>query len=288
MSQNSDIVEEFLSTAKKYIYKHIDAEDENLVVYVHLPDNSAGKIPVVVNIHGGGWVVPEYSAEREYESWGGLIRSLNSEGIAFVNVQYRLGSEKDRHPKLVHDCMDAIAWVASDPQKAGFDPDRIALMGASAGGHLSLLSAFGTSGYPDMDRPAYKIRALVDISGPVDLCGYDYEKCTAVRDLIHIVFGGSYAQLPSEYERFSPIKYIDQVSNPPALQIIHGDCDSVVPVGQSYTLYEEAKKRGWDVYLHILKNADHGGGSANGETVVPDASSIMTVTLEFLLRQLKK
>ncbi|MHB1484769.1 MAG: prolyl oligopeptidase family serine peptidase [Saccharofermentanales bacterium] len=283
MEQNVNTTEEFLSTAKKCIYKNVGYD---LVVYVHLPEKITGKIPVAVDIHGGGWISPEYMAEGEYAAWGGLIKELNRKGIAFVNVQYRLGSEKDRHPNLVYDCMDALAWVSSDPEGLGFDPDRIAVMGASAGGHLSLLSALGTSGYPDAKRPAYKISAIVDICGPTDLCNYDYEKYTAVRDVIDVVFGGAYERFPDEYKRFSPIYYIDNVINPPALQIIHGDSDSIVPFQQSYDLFEKTRKLGWDVQMHVLKNADHGGNSANGQEVVPDASSIMTVTQDFLIKHL--
>ncbi|MHB1484161.1 MAG: alpha/beta fold hydrolase [Saccharofermentanales bacterium] len=286
MDRNRYSIKKFLSTAKKCTYKQ--TESENLAVYVHLPKNATGKLPVVINLHGGGWAVNEYTTEHDYAMWGGTATRLNNAGIAFVNVQYRVCSEKSRHPDLVYDCMDAAAWVASDPEKIGFDSDRIAVMGESAGGHLSLLTALGSSGYPDPERAPYRISAVVDMSGPTDLCSSDYMRNPVASMFGENVFGKSYEQLPDQYKRFSPIYYMDSVKNPPALAIIHGDSDIVVPADQSIRLYEEAKKRGWDVRLYMFKNAGHGFVPINGKRVIPNSSEVVTIAEKFLIGQLTR
>lgn len=276
-------IKKLKAAAETYVYKRVDGEE--LLAYVHLPEKAESSLPVVINFHGGGWIGS--SPEGVYSMLGGTVKRLNQSGIAFVNVQYRLGSEKNRYPKLVLDCMDAVAWVASDPEKIGFDRERMAAMGVSAGGHLALLAALGQSGFPVAGRAPYHVRAVVDVCGPTDLCFYTPDRLNQdIRYVLNIVFGGTYEQLPELYRQFSPIYYMDSVDHPPALLIIHGDRDSLVPIEQSYLLYEEAKKRGWDVYLHILKNANHAFLPENAKRTIPCFSSIFTTTEEFLKKHL--
>ncbi len=273
--------EKYMASSTKYFYKHEDGED--LYVRVHMPQNKAAKVPVVVDIHGGGWIGSE--PENNYYMWGGSIDRLNAAGIAFVEVNYRLGSEKNRHPKLILDCMDAVDWVVRDPEELGFDADRIASMGGSAGGHLALMTALAQSAYPRKGRTPFIIRAVVDCNGPTDLRIIpENHWVEGIHDVLEIVFGKSYDESPEEYKKFSPIFYMDAVKIPPALLIVHGDRDELVPIDQSYRLHEEAKKRGWDTQMHILHNAGHDFLPNGFKHTKPCFSSIHRTAEAFLKR----
>lgn len=118
--------------------------------------------PVVVNFHGGGWVSGD---PRQSEWWCAGITA--QAGVVVVSVDYRLAPE---HPFPIpgQDCYAATAWVAEHAAELGVDPNRLAVMGDSAGGNLAAVVALMAR---DRGGPAIGLQILIYPS--VDL-GADY------------------------------------------------------------------------------------------------------------------
>ena len=97
-------------------------------------------LPVVVWIHGGGWK----SGDKRSGHRSDRLRSLVQTGkFIGATVAYRLSGEA-KWPAQIHDCKAAIRWLRGNAKKYGIDPQRIAVWGSSAGGHL--VSLLGSSG----------------------------------------------------------------------------------------------------------------------------------------------
>jgi acetyl esterase len=94
-----------------------------------------GRIPVVVNFHGGGWV----SGDAYQSEWwcAGIAARAK---VLVVSVEYRLAPEH-RFPTAAEDCYAATEWVAANADALGIDPNRLAVMGDSAGGNLAAVVA---------------------------------------------------------------------------------------------------------------------------------------------------
>jgi acetyl esterase len=98
-------------------------------------------LPLLVYLHGGGWVVGNLDTHDE------PCRSLaNASGCAVLSVQYRLAPEH-KFPVPLHDCTAALHWALGRAASLGLDPTRVAIGGDSAGGNLAISSAM-TSGVP--------------------------------------------------------------------------------------------------------------------------------------------
>ena len=102
------------------------------VLDVYRPKNAEGKLPVIVSIHGGGWV---YGDKERYQYY---CMSLTQFGFAVVNFTYRLAPEF-KYPAPMEDTVRVFRWVWEHADEYGLDPDRVCAVGDSAGGHLLAL-----------------------------------------------------------------------------------------------------------------------------------------------------
>ncbi|WP_375480031.1 alpha/beta hydrolase [uncultured Jatrophihabitans sp.] len=94
-------------------------------------DAGTAVLPVVVNFHGGGWVSGD---ARQSEWWASALAAQAH--VVVVSVEYRLAPEHP-FPGPAEDCYDATVWVAEHAGEFGVDPQRLAVMGDSAGGNLA-------------------------------------------------------------------------------------------------------------------------------------------------------
>ena len=106
---------------------------------VYRPKNAQGKIPVIVSVHGGGWV---YGDKELYQFYG---MNLAQRGFAVVNFTYRLAPEV-KFPAPLEDTNNVIRWMYENQEEYGLDMDHVFMVGDSAGGHLcGLYSAICTN-----------------------------------------------------------------------------------------------------------------------------------------------
>ena len=106
---------------------------------VYRPKNAQGKIPVIVSVHGGGWV---YGDKELYQFYG---MTLAQRGFAVVNFTYRLAPEV-KFPAPLEDTNNVISWMYKNQEEYGLDMNHVFMVGDSAGGHLcGLYSAICTN-----------------------------------------------------------------------------------------------------------------------------------------------
>ena len=116
------------------------------------------KFPVIVWIHGGAWRQGDKSLYR------GLGRRFAREGIGFVPISYRL-APRFKYPAQIQDCARAFAWVHKHVAEHRGDPNRLFVMGHSAGGHLSALLALHPKFLKDLEVPGGAIKGAIPMSG---------------------------------------------------------------------------------------------------------------------------
>ncbi len=116
------------------------------------------KFPTVLFIHGGAW------KDGDRRLYGGLGRRFAEEGIGMALASYRL-SPAVKHPEHVKDCARAFAWVHANIAKHGGDPERLYVMGHSAGGHLSALLALDPKYLDDLKVPRTALKGAIPMSG---------------------------------------------------------------------------------------------------------------------------
>ena len=127
-----------------------------------------------IYLHGSAWaVLDKDSGTRKF------FRHLASQGHVIMDLAYRLFPETN-FMGMVHDTKYAIAWMKSNADKYSVDPERIVLGGASAGGHLSLLSAYTAQNSDflpkDLEGIDLNVRGVISLYGPTDLIA-TYNHC---------------------------------------------------------------------------------------------------------------
>jgi len=220
-------VPEDIEAIKDIEYKNVNGKSLQLDLYK--PKNLAGPAPLLVFIHGGGWKGGKRSDYLVY------LVAFAQKGYMTATVSYRLLKDAP-YPACVEDITDAVQWFFKNGDTYGYDPDRICLIGGSAGAHLSLLAAYGwgEDRWKNDSIPAnesnHGIKAVVDIYGPVDLTTPYAQSQSLVTNFI----AHSWQERPDLYREASPIRYVTS-DDPPTL-ILHGTSDNLVPVSQSDTL----------------------------------------------------
>ncbi len=208
-------------------YKNINGKSLQFDMY--RPKNLSEPVPLLVFIHGGAWKGGKRSDYKVY------LVPFAEKGYVTASVSYRL-LDSGPYPACVEDITDAVRWFFSHGDMYGYDPDRIALIGGSAGGHLAMLGGYGwlnPKGKNDSTlvlEPIHKIKAVVDIYGPADLTTeYARNHPLVTRFMAH-----PYSEAPELYIEASPVHYLDQ--NDPPTMILQGTSDELVPYSQSDNL----------------------------------------------------
>ena len=236
-------------------------DGETLTGHFHCPDGP-GPFPVVVALHGGGWRLRTGDAFRH---WGPY---LAARGYALFDVDYRpVEGTKNRYPAAVHDARAAVQFVRAEARTLKVDPDRIALMGDSAGAHLSALVALAgdappfAGGYAD-DRHARvstKVKAVIGVYGVYDMLA-QWEHDQPVRPLDHITqswLGASPMETKRLYQEASPYTYTTLDNNHTAFLVVWGSGDDVVDPSQSERFVTALKQSKSYVRTLVLPGAPH-------------------------------
>lgn len=189
--------------------------------------------PLLVHVHGGAWRFGDKGYERS-------ARRFAAAGIATASIQYRLSTQAT-YPEPVRDVVAAIRWARANAGDLNVDPDRIALVGMSAGGHLAALVAAAPE-EPAFQPPDFhpemstSVSAVVGHSGVYDLTTPGLRGSSLVRSFV----GASYEDDPDRFEAASPVHRVGK-NHPPTL-LFHGTDDAIVPYSQA-TAYRDALDR---------------------------------------------
>lgn len=235
---------------------------EKLDLYLPVAPTKGKLSPAVVWIHGGGWTGGVKTENRAKE----ICTTLAAAGYVAVSVDYKLGD--GAWPTNLHDCKNAVRFLRAHAVKYQLDPDRIAVAGGSAGGHLALMVGF-TGDQPEFEPAgaatpypgvSSQVRAVIDLYGPVNLLTRQEvdEKGTPTGKFRPAgpakVFGTADPAAPV-YRRASPVTHVTKDS-PPVL-ILHGQIDTTVDRAQSEELAGVLTKHGVPHEFVLVAGAGH-------------------------------
>jgi acetyl esterase/lipase len=162
-------------------------------------------------------------------------------------------------PANLEDLRAAVRWLRRNAAVYHVDPDRIAAMGVSAGGHLAALLATlpdGAYTHPDStSSTSARVQAVIDFYGPSDLAALAATSPSAEPSLA-LFLGGGPPALPDRYAAASPVRHVTR-DTPPML-LIHGDGDLLVPLDQSRRLAAALDAAGVPHQLIVVPGARHG------------------------------
>jgi acetyl esterase/lipase len=241
------VVPDSIAAYKNLEYKNIDSVSLQLDMY-KLKELTA-PAPALIFVHGGSWRGGDRGDYLPY------LVDFASRGYVAISVSYRL-VKVARYPAAVQDLQCAVRWVKAHARQYGIDPDRIALIGGSAGGHLSMMVGYG-GGEPvfnedcGVDTTNSSVKLVVNLYGPVDLTTPYAIGRNEVQDFL----GTTYDKDPGLFLSSSPKTYITP-DDPPTLTF-HGTIDSLVPVSQVDSLDVWLTKAGIPHEYHRLKGWPH-------------------------------
>ena len=218
------------------------AGDRDLLGILYVPTVTPGLRPAIVVVHGGGW------RKGRPESVRGFGELLGQAGFVCLLADYRLTGEAC-WPAQIEDVKCAIRFLRANSSALGVDPDRIGIVGDSAGGHLALMAAVpctleGSGGHAPQSSA---VAAVGSMYGPTRI-RFDPERAN------HVALMGEQAN-EEDYVRASPITY-DLNDFPPCL-LIHGVEDEAVPVSNSVDFHDRLTRLGRPVDLHLFPGLGH-------------------------------
>jgi acetyl esterase/lipase len=215
-----------MATRPGLVYAEHDGT--KLVGDLYLP-KGRGKAPVLVAMHGGGWQV----GDRSFYRYWGLFLARN--GYALFAIEYRLG-KAGAYPAAVYDAKAAVQFARAKAAEFDLDPDRIGLIGDSAGAHLAALIAlagdqFVSAYHDDANAPvSVNVKAVVGFYGVYDLLAqWKHDLAARPRDpIVEKFLGVSPTEDRRIYFEASPISYATVDRNQVRFLLIHGTDDDIV------------------------------------------------------------
>lgn len=211
---------------------------------LYLAPKENGPSPIVINIHGGGF------NKGVKESQTGF-NSFFKNGYAVANIAYRLVQVAPA-PAAVQDTRCALIYLIKNAKALNIDPNRIVIMGGSAGGHLALMGGLlGNDTKFDGNCPGLKevkVAAIIDKYGITHIGGWKSRSATW--------WLGDKANDQKFIESVSPLFQIKKDS--PPVFIVHGDADPVVPYQQSVDLKKKLDEFGVKNQFMTVEGGEHG------------------------------
>ena len=238
---------------------YVENGHRNQVLDIYLPEQPSAKpLPLMIWIHGGAWMAGSQANPP--------VLYLVNHGFAVASIQYRF-SKDAIWPAQSYDCKAAIRFLRANAAKYNFDPDRFAVGGDSAGGHLAAF--IGTSGdVKEMEgdlgntNVSSRVQAVVDWFGPTDVllmgeqAGPDSMiKHNDANAPEAILMGGPVQEKKELAKTANPLTYIDK--NDPPFLIMHGDKDQLVPHAQSVILAKALIDAGVETTMKTIPGAGH-------------------------------
>ncbi len=248
------------------------AGGEDLTLDLATPKGLTQPVAGIIWIHGGAW---RSGSKNEFEK---LIRDSARAGYVAVSINYRL-APKHIFPAQVEDCKCAVRWFRANAKELQVDPQRIGVVGSSAGAHLAMMlgamdSADGLEGDGGSPETSSRVQAVVSFAGPTDLT---VEFPAASKGLVATFIGGPLDEKQEAARRASPVTYVN-AGDPPML-LIQGTKDPLVPHDQAIRMAESLTRAGVPGRVELMIGEGHGWPKEHDR--------VMRATYAFLARYLK-
>ena len=243
------LVSDKIKARENIVYKKI--KSTKLKVDIYLPKDKSKKLfPAVLLIHGGGWLTGHKENERV------MAQHLALNGYVAVTASYRLGL-KAKYPAGVIDLKDAIVWMRKNAKKYHINPNKIAVLGASAGGQLATLLGV-TANSPIYGKNlnfSDAVQAIVNIDGIVSFIHPEAaaESKNGRISMADIWLNGSKEENFKTWKEASPLEYVDK-HTPPTLFInssqprFRAGRDDMIAILNKFGIHHEE---------HTIPNSQH-------------------------------
>lgn len=235
--------------------EYAQAGGESLKLDAFVPTGE-GPFPAVIFVHGGGWSGGDKKGGNDP-----LFAPLAERGIAWFTINYRL-APKHHYPAPVEDIHTAIRWVKAHAAEYNVDPNRLALIGESAGGQLVAQAAV-------LAKDDTRVAAVVPFYAPVDFIA-DMERRGGLSTSMRGLFGRTDAKADAAtlqlLREASPINHV-HAGLPPFL-LVHGTGDMSVLYNWSPQFQSRLKAVGVECELITIHDGRH--GMAGWESFAPE------------------
>lgn len=192
--------------------------------------------PVVVFLYGGGWEI------GRRERYGFIGKALTGQGFVAVVPDYRVYPE-GRFPDFIFDAAHALRWTKDNIARYGGDPQRMFVMGHSAGAHIAALLALDPQYLQSVGMTRAQLLGMIGLAGL-----YDFLPLKSERQ--QMIFGP-----PAQHWRSQPINFANG-TNPPML-LMTGDDDDTVPPRNTHSLAAKIRAHGGPVAVIEYRGVGH-------------------------------
>ena len=198
----------------------------------------AGPVPVIVFFYGGSW---NSGSKATYPF---VAATLARQGFAVVVPDYRLYPDV-KFPTFLGDCAHAVAWTEDNLQTLGGDPDKVFLMGHSAGAYNAVMLGLDPHYLEDAGTSRTRIAGVIGLAGP-----YDFLPITG--DVVKAVFAPA-----GDGPTSQPVNYVD--GHAPPLLLLAGSTDDTVYPRNTLSLAAKVQQAGGEVQVKIIPDVGHIG-----------------------------
>jgi alpha-L-fucosidase 2 len=212
--------------------EYAQVDGESLKLDVQVPEGE-GPFPVAILVHGGGWTGGD--KQKDITPW---FKPLSDAGFVWFSINYRL-APKHRWPACLEDVKTAIRWVKAHAANYKGDPNKVAIFGHSAGGHLALLAAL-TAGEDT------RVQAAVGYAPVTDFL-QDLESRGGLSPSLQALHGLPKTPTEASLQLLHQTSVINNVSHKPPLcpvLVLQGEADKTVPLQQSLNFQSRLRANG--------------------------------------------
>ena len=216
----------------------------DLLMDAALPESKTA-MPAVIIVHGGGWVRGNRRVEVRP-----LFQPLSEAGFAWFSIDYRFATDMSQFGDAIDDVQTAVRYVKSHASEFNINPNRLALVGESAGGQLAAMAAL-------RGEEAASVKAVVAFYTPTDLVSLVKNSNYIPSEIRSSVIGTPWERLLlAGIATLSPLENVRR-DMPPFL-LIHGTADPLVPFQQSTEMCDRMRKAGASCEVYPIEGAGHG------------------------------